>query len=123
MREGKGEKMENNNEYVTEGGEKMEYNNEYVTDGGEKKVSGLAIASLIMGIISFLVGCCVVPGIILGIISIILAIVSRKDTNGKLSVMAIIGIICSVIGILGSIVSLIIYLFGNTVYSSSRGFI
>lgn len=97
----------------------MDNNNQYYTSGNEKKTSGLAVAALILGILSILVGCCVVPGIIMGIISIVLAIVSRKDTNGVLSAMAIIAIICSAVGIIGSIFSLMIYILGDSVLNSS----
>lgn len=61
--------------------------------------NGLAIASLVLGIISIPTICCYGLGILLGIIGIVLGIVSRKSGT-KMSGMAIAGIILSAIGIL-----------------------
>lgn len=67
--------------------------------------TGLGIASMVLGILSIVSICCssVVPflPVILGIVSIVLGIVQivKNDAKG----MAIAGIICSVVGIIGYI--------------------
>lgn len=61
--------------------------------------NGLAIASLILGILAIPVSCCYGGGIILGIIGLILGIASKRQ-NESFSGMAIAGMICSGIGIL-----------------------
>ena len=68
---------------------------------------GLAIASLVLGICSLLFACCCTPlGIILGIIGVILGCIQKPDpATGKKPGIAIAGIICSAVGIVGSIIS------------------
>ena len=73
-------------------------NNGYYDD--RKPSNGFAIASLILGILSILFSCCYGFGIFFSIPGIILAIVSRKSSNGKLSGMAIGGLVCSILGTL-----------------------
>lgn len=73
--------------------------NYYQQSSENPPTNGLAIASLVLGILSIPAGCCYGAGIIFAIIGLILGFVSKKpDTsfNG----MAIAGIICSIIGIL-----------------------
>ncbi|SHI46234.1 DUF4190 domain-containing protein [Parasporobacterium paucivorans] len=71
---------------------------------GYPAVSGLAIASMVLGILSIITFYTLGFGILLGILSIIFAIVSKKRTGGRLSGMAIAGITCSICGIvLGAI--------------------
>lgn len=75
-----------------------QYNNGYYED--RKPSNGFAIASLILGILSILFSCCYGFGIFLSIPGIILAIVSKKSSGGKLSGMAIGGLVCSILGTL-----------------------
>ena len=67
-----------------------------------------AAFSLVAGILS-LIGCCILPvvGLILGVIGIVLFIVD-KVVNGKCQGMAIAGLVCSIIAVVFSIVSLVI---------------
>jgi len=82
------------------------YNNNMYYE--EKKPSnGYAVASLILGLLSLLLSCCYGIGLVLAIPGLILGFVSKKHSNGKLSGMAIGGIICSIIGLLISIFMLI----------------
>ena len=67
-----------------------------------KKADGLAIASLVCGIIAVvMICCCTYLGVILGIIAIVLGAMS-KDEYGNKSTMAKVGI---VLGILGALLS------------------
>lgn len=79
---------------------------------GEGK-NGKAIASLVLGILSLVLGCCCTYlGIILGIISIILANLSKKDSDGIMEGKAKAGMICSIVAIVFSVVSIILVLVG-----------
>ncbi len=65
-------------------------------DGGH----GLAIASLVVGIISILSCCCIYLSVILGVVGVVLAIISKsKSSTGKMETMALIGMILSIIGL------------------------
>ena len=93
------------------GGEEAQFSNNYYQDytaniqpapveqSKEKKSSGLAIASLVLGIISIVMGCCgggfpfSIGGIICG------AIANKQEKDG----MAKGGLICSIIGLVLSI--------------------
>lgn len=72
--------------------------------------NGMAIGSLICGIVGILSCCCCGGGTIFGIVGIILAIVSRGKNGGKMSGLAIAGLICSILSIIAGIVGLI-YIF------------
>lgn len=88
----------NNNNYD------QNYNNGYYNGNNNYNgANGYAIASLVLGILSIPLGCCYGLGLILAIISIVFAFVSRKQSGGKFTGMAIAGIICSVLGIICSI--------------------
>ncbi len=77
----------------------------------EKKTDGLAIASLVLGILSIILVCCnTYAAIIAGIVSIVLAILSKKN-NGK-SGMSTAGLICSIVGIVLAIVMIILAIIG-----------
>lgn len=71
----------------------------------ENKSSGLAVASMVIGIISFLLSCCY--GGILGIIGLILGIVSVAGHKGGKG-MAIAGIIMSALSIAITLLTLLI---------------
>lgn len=72
--------------------------------------NGMAIASLICGIVGILSCCCCGIGFILGIVGLILAIVSKGKNGGKMSGLAIAGLICSIVAILSGVGGLF-YLF------------
>lgn len=106
----------------------MDYNNvpnNYDNGLQRQPSNGLAIASMVLGIISIVLGLCYGVGIIFGIVSIILGIMSKKASDGKLSGMALAGIICSVIGIIISIIMLIIVIISFSMaseFSQSQGY-
>lgn len=80
------------------------YNNNNMPNGN----SGLAIASMVCGILSIIFCCCYgIVGLILGIISVILVLNFRKSNNGFLNGQALAGIICATIGIILSLVMFI----------------
>ena len=61
--------------------------------------NGMAIGSLICGIVGILMCCCCGIGAIVGIVGIILAVCSKKSNGGKMSGMALAGLICSIVAI------------------------
>lgn len=73
----------------------------------EQKSSGLAIASMVCGIVGLVLSCCVpyLP-LILGIVGLVLGVVSlRKQAGGK--GMAIAGVVCSIITLIPAILMLV----------------
>ncbi|MBQ7954621.1 MAG: DUF4190 domain-containing protein [Lachnospiraceae bacterium] len=74
--------------------------------------NGMAVGSLVCGILSLVLCCCCGFGIVLSIIGLILGIMSKSKNGGKLSGMAIAGIICSGIGVVAGIIG-IFYMFGG----------
>lgn len=72
--------------------------------------SGLAIASLVCGIISIIACCCWFLGLTLGILAIIFSVIYKKQ--GGHSGMATAGLIC---GILGVILSASLLIFSRSV--------
>lgn len=68
--------------------------------------SGMAVGSMVLGIISILVVCFIWPvGLILGIIGLILgAVALKKQTPGK--GMAIAGLVCSIITVVLTVLTL-----------------
>lgn len=92
---------DNYNQNYNNNGFNKSYNNGY--NNNYNGANGYAIASLVLGILSIPLGCCYGLGLILAIISIVFAFVSRKQSSGKFTGMAIAGIICSVLGIICSI--------------------
>lgn len=67
---------------------------------GGKKSQTKELLALCLGILSFpFLCCCTYPGIILGIVSIVMAIRSKDDNNGKLCGMAWVGLICSILAV------------------------
>jgi len=93
--------------------------NPYQQDNSGKK--GLAIAALVLGILSLPAILTVVGGIVLGLIAIILGIVAArgasKGKNGGKG-LAITGI---VLGALGLVVSVIIVVVGVSIFNSDSG--
>lgn len=93
-------------------GQPIVENNIYAQPG-EGNGDNKALVSLILGIVSLLTCCCYgVPSIILGIASIVLAIMAKKDNMGKMPGMAIGGMICGIIGILLGLAYLFLLILG-----------
>lgn len=79
----------------------------------EKKSNVKAILALVFGIASIIISCCCTYlAIGLGVASIILAVLSKNDNNGKMSGMAIAGMICSIVAIVLCLVCIILVLAG-----------
>lgn len=73
----------------------------------EKKSVGLAVASMVCGIVGLVLSCCVpyLP-IVLGIVGLVLGAVSlRKQAGGK--GMAIAGIVCSIITLVPAVLMIV----------------
>lgn len=69
---------------------------------------GLAIASMVCGILSIVLCCCYgIVGLILGTISIILGLKYKKENGGRSNGQVLAGIICSIIGLVLSTIMLI----------------
>ena len=86
-----------NNEFSYQGPQYTEFDNNY-NEYNAKPSSGLAIASMVLGICSLIFCFCYgFVGAILGIIGISLASASKKQ-NGRFSGMALTGLICSIVG-------------------------
>ena len=77
-------------------------------------VNGMAIGGLVCGIISILMCCCCGIGVVVAIVGVILSLLSKKSSGGKLSGVAIAGLICSVIGLLFGVVGCI-FLFSGSI--------
>lgn len=71
--------------------------------------NGMAIGSLICGIVGILLCCCCGIGALVGIVGLVLAILSRKPNGGKFSGLAVGGLVCSIIAIVFSSGYLIYY--------------
>lgn len=81
-----------------------------------RRTNGLAIASMILGIISIVVCCFNILSIILGILAIVLGVLGRgKVTRGEAGGggMAITGIICGVIGLILGVILFSLVHFGG----------
>ena len=103
--------MDNNN-MMNEGFETPVYEQPVYAEP-EKKSNTKAILALVFGILSVLISCCCTYlGIALAIAAIILAVVSKKDNNGKMSGMAIAGMICGIFSIVLCVVSIALVLSG-----------
>lgn len=75
-----------------------------------------SVLALIMGILSIILCCCSVIGIIPGILGIVF---SRKAKNkGEIGGMATAGLVCSIIGIVFGVLATIVYvIYGALVFS------
>lgn len=67
-----------------------------VEENKPNKVFG--IISMILGILSVLMGCCYGSGFLFAVAAVILAIVDKKK-NGKFTGMALAGLICGCVGL------------------------
>lgn len=72
----------------------------------ENATPGLAIASLVMGILAIVLSCCCGVGIIFAIAGIIMAIVANKQTKSGIGTA---GLICSIVGAVFSVFGLIYF--------------
>ena len=82
------------------------------------KTDALAIVSLVAGILAIVMACCVTyVGIVLGIVGIVCAVMSKKN-NGK-SGMATAGLICSIVGIVLAIIMIILAYAGLALLSEA----
>lgn len=90
--------------------------NQAATGSGLPK-DNLAVASLVCGIVGFL--CCTyvaIPGLVLGIMSLNNS--SKGKVDGKNKWMAIVGLICSIIGLILMVVNIVNMVNGtNDVYN------
>ena len=87
-------------------------NNELNNSG---QTDGLAIASLVLGIASIIMTCCITyVAIVLGIVGIVLAVQSNKKQKSGLATA---GLVCSIIGIAIAVICIIITLVFGTALS------
>lgn len=71
---------------------------------GKDPGHGLAIASLVLGIISILSCCCVYLSVLVGVVGVVLAIISKsKSYSGTMETMAKVGMTLSIIGVVLSV--------------------
>lgn len=104
----------NNNEFNGSYKDDYNYSNNYNNNSPDFR--GYAIGSMVCGILSIVLCCCYgVVGIILAIVSLILAFIAKKYNNGNFPGQALAGLICSIIGLVLSICMLasIIYVLIN----------
>lgn len=81
--------------------------------------NGLAIASMVLGIVSIVLCCIWYLSIIAGIVALILGILHNKN-NGK-NGMSTAGIVCGVIGIILAVVFFIIGMLGLAMLGGMSG--
>ena len=87
---------------------------EKVSKNDKKPNKALEIISLVCGILSIIfVCCCPYVSPVFAIAAIVLALVAPKKENGKLSGMALAGLIMGIIMIIGSVVMIILSLVGG----------
>ncbi len=71
-------------------------------NGAENKANGKQIAGLVFGILAICCSCCYgVPGIIFGIVGLILSILGNKESKHGVGIA---GLVCSIIGLLCGVV-------------------
>lgn len=80
---------------------------EPVVENNSDSTPGLAIAALVMGILSIVLTCCCGVGIIFGIAGLIMSIVAGKQSKSGVGTAAL---VCSIIGIVFNGISLIYYI-------------
>lgn len=73
--------------------------------------TGMAMASLILGIISIVTGCCCCGNIIFSIAGIVCGILQKPLEDGKKPGTATAGIITSIVGVVMALITLIAYVF------------
>ena len=75
-------------------------------ESNPRKIGGLSIAALVIGFVAMLFSALIIPGILLGITSIVLAIIALKKKEQQ--VMPIVGISLSAVGIIISLLMALI---------------
>lgn len=77
---------------------------------GTDKANGMQIASLVLGILGIPACCCYgVPGVLFGIIGLILAIIGNKRSRSK--GIGIAGLVCSIIAIVLGVLASVYYIY------------
>ena len=77
----------------------------YRQPGENNGVDGKAVGSLVCGILGILLCCCYgIPGIILGVIAIVLAVMAKRDNMGTFPGLAIGGLICGIIAVAAGLI-------------------
>lgn len=80
--------------------------NNYQSPAPMQQKNGMAIASLVLGIVAFVLSCFPIVGLVGGVVGLVLGIMGLKNAgpsaNGK--GMAIAGIILSALGLVGAII-------------------
>lgn len=70
-------------------------------NGAENKASGKQIAGLVFGIIAICTSCCYgVPGIIFGVVGLVLSILGNKESKHGIGIG---GLVCSIIGLIAGL--------------------
>ena len=88
------------------------YNQGYSSAPEPKTSNTKSVVSLVLGIIGLVICCCLgAPSVILGIIGVILAILSKNDNQGKMDGMAIAGLVLSIISFVAGLGSLCFYIY------------
>lgn len=89
----------------------MQYQAPYDYDSGRSdKANGMQIASLVLGILGIPACCCYgIPGVIFGIIGLVLAIIGNKKSNSK--GIGIAGLVCSIIAIVFGALASVYYIY------------
>lgn len=82
----------------------------------KKQTNGMAVASLVLGIVGVVLSCCCCIGVslICSILAIIFAIVSRSSSpDGRMNNMAVAGLIIGAVGAALGIVVILLYVLGS----------
>lgn len=82
----------------------------------KKPTNGMAIASLVLGIVGVVLSCCCCIGVslICSVLAIIFAIISRSSSpDGRMNSMAVAGLIIGAVGAALSIVVILLYALGT----------
>lgn len=78
--------------------------------GRSDKANGMQIASLVLGILGILACCCYgIPGVLFGIIGLILAIIGNQKSSNK--GIGIAGLVCSIIAIIFGALASVYYIY------------
>ncbi|MBQ8189386.1 MAG: hypothetical protein IJZ44_06375 [Lachnospiraceae bacterium] len=108
----------NNQAYNNMGYQQYGYQQPYQGDiyrqpGEGSGVDGKAVGSLVCGILGILLCCCYgIPGIILGIIAIVLAIMAKRDNMGTFPGIALAGMICGIVAVVAGAIFIVCMIVG-----------
>lgn len=99
------------------------YSSTYDSTSSEPTSNGLAIASLILGIVSIILSCCCCGNILFSIGGIVCGCLQKPTADGKKPGMATAGIITSIVGIVAVIIFTALgALFGESIAELSNEF-